>query len=34
MDLINGLAVVIFASLIGTWINDHVYKGDYISDEG
>lgn len=33
MDLISGLAVVIFATPFGTWFNDHVYKGDYISDE-
>jgi len=34
MDLIIGFAVVIVATVIGTLINDHVYKGDYISDEG
>jgi hypothetical protein len=34
MSLISGLVVVIFASIISTWINDHVYKGEYLSDEG
>ena len=33
MDLFSGLAVVIVATVVGTWFNDHVYKGDYISDE-
>jgi hypothetical protein len=33
MSLISGLAVVIFATAISTWINDHVYTGDYMSDE-
>lgn len=33
MDLISGLAVIVVATLFSTWVNDHVYKGDYISDE-
>ena len=33
MELISGFAVVIVATFLGTWVNDHVYKGDYISDE-
>ncbi len=33
MDLISGLAVIVFATIVSTWFNDHVYKGDYISEE-
>lgn len=34
MTFLASLAVVIVASAIGTWINDHTgFFGDYLSDE-
>jgi hypothetical protein len=33
MTFISGLAVVIIATVVSTWVNDHVYKGEYLSDD-
>jgi len=33
MSILSGLAVVICATFLSTWINDHLATGDYVSDE-
>jgi hypothetical protein len=33
MELISGFAVVIVATVISTWFNDHIAKGEYIADD-
>ncbi len=34
MELISGLALIIAATVITTWYNDHVSTEDYIAEEG
>ena len=33
MELISGFAVVVAATFLSAWFNDHVSKAEYISDE-
>ena len=33
MELISGFVVVIAATFLGTWFNDHIAKGEYIADD-
>jgi hypothetical protein len=34
MGFITGLTIIVAATFVATFINDHVYKGEYLKDEG
>lgn len=33
MELISSFAIVVAATFLSTWFNDHIAKGEYIADE-
>lgn len=33
MEFLTGIAVVVLATFVTTWFNDHVSKADYMADD-
>lgn len=33
MEFLTGMAVVVIATFVTTWFNDHVSKAEYLADE-
>jgi hypothetical protein len=33
MEFLAGMAVVVIATFVTTWFNDHVSKAEYLADE-